>query len=106
MATARRKAAEPRQVARRTGALAKSASMRFLIFEDNGGAYHWKIVAGDGATLAQSVGFVSYEDAERAARRVRDGAGSASFKPRAGVDQPVDLAARRAVAKESGPTRT
>ena len=105
MATARKKAGEPRPVVRRTGAQAKSASMRFLIFEDNGGAYHWRIVAGDGVILAQSVGFVSYEAAERAARHVRDEAGSAGFEPRAGVDQPVDLAARRAVAKESVPTR-
>jgi uncharacterized protein YegP (UPF0339 family) len=99
MATARKKAGDPRRVARGTGAQSKPASMRFLIFEDNGGAHHWRIVAGDGATLAQSVGFLSYEDAERAARHVREGAGSASFEPRAEVDQPVDLIARRTVAK-------
>ncbi|HEY4825916.1 MAG TPA: DUF1508 domain-containing protein [Solirubrobacteraceae bacterium] len=87
MATATKKAGEPRQVARRTGALSTSASTRFLVFEDNGGGYHWRIVAGDGATLAHSAGFVSYEDAERAARHVRDEAGSASFEPNAGVGQ-------------------
>jgi uncharacterized protein YegP (UPF0339 family) len=88
MATAIKEAGEPRQVARRTGALSKSASTRFLIFEDNGGGYHWRIVAGDGATLAHSAGFVSYGDAERAARHIRDKAGSASFEPNAGVGQP------------------
>jgi len=38
-------------------------SMEFLIFEDNGVACHWRIVAGDGATLAQSGSFASYQDA-------------------------------------------
>ena len=55
--------------------------MEFLIFEDNGGDYHWKIIAGNGGTLAQSVSFASYEDGEQAARRVRDGVSSARFEP-------------------------
>ena len=58
-------------------------SLEFLISEDNGGDYHWTIVAAGGATLARSGSFGSYEDAERAAQRVRDGA------------RPVDLIARR-----------
>jgi uncharacterized protein YegP (UPF0339 family) len=58
-------------------------SMEFLIFEDNGGDYHWTIVAGDGATLARSGGFASYDDAEKAAKHVRDGAASARFERRA-----------------------
>jgi uncharacterized protein YegP (UPF0339 family) len=94
MATATKKVRAPRQVARSTGARSKRASMGFLIFEDNGGAYYWRLVAGDGATLAQSVSFDSYDDAEQAARHVRDMAGSASFEPRAGGDQPVNLVAR------------
>jgi len=69
--------------------------MEFLIFEDNGGAYHWRIVAGDGAILAQSGSFASYDDAEQAAHRVRDGAVSARFDRRTGDVIPVDLAARR-----------
>ena len=73
--------------------------MELLIFEDNGGDYRWRIIAGSGGTLAESVNFASFEDAEQAARRVRDGVGSASFEPRAGGDQPVDLAMRRATAK-------
>jgi uncharacterized protein YegP (UPF0339 family) len=99
MATARKYTGEPNQVVRRTGALTKSASTRFLIFEDNGGGYHWRIVAGDGATIAHSVGFVSHEDAVRSVRHVRDEAGSASFEPNAVVHQSVDLAARRTVAR-------
>jgi uncharacterized protein YegP (UPF0339 family) len=71
-------------------------SIRFVIFEDNGGGYHWRLVAGDGATLAQSGSFASYDSAEQAARRVRDGAASAPFDRRAGEAGPVELAARRA----------
>ncbi|MGN6168100.1 MAG: YegP family protein [Solirubrobacteraceae bacterium] len=70
-------------------------SMEFLIFEDNGGAYHWRIVGGDGATLAQSESLASYDAAEQAARRVRDGAASARFNRRAGELGAVDLATRR-----------
>jgi hypothetical protein len=43
-----------------------------------------EILAGNGGILAQSEGFVSYEDAEQAARHVRDGAASASFNPAPG----------------------
>jgi uncharacterized protein YegP (UPF0339 family) len=69
--------------------------MEFLIFQDNGGAYHWTIVAGDGATLARSGSFASYDHAEQAAYRVRDGATVARFDRRVGEVRPVDLAARR-----------
>ncbi len=51
--------------------------MAFVIFEDNGGSYHWRILAGDGAILGQSEGFASYRDAEQAAEQIRDGAASA-----------------------------
>ncbi len=60
-----------------------SGSMKFLIFEDNGGAYHWRIVAKDGAAMAQSSGFPSYEEAGRAVELVRGGAASARFEKRA-----------------------
>jgi hypothetical protein len=33
--------------------------MAFLIFEDNGGSYRWKIRARDGATLRQPGDFAS-----------------------------------------------
>lgn len=71
------------------------AAMEFLIFQDNGGAYRWRIVAGDGATLAQSGSFASYERAEQAAHQVRDGAASARLDRRASEAPPVDLAAAR-----------
>jgi uncharacterized protein YegP (UPF0339 family) len=69
--------------------------MEFLLFQDNGGAYHWTIVAGDGETLAQSGSFASYDHAEQAAHHVRDGAASARFDRSPGEVSPVDLAARR-----------
>jgi uncharacterized protein YegP (UPF0339 family) len=55
-------------------------SMQFLIFEDNGGDYHWTIVGRDGATLARSGSFASYDDAEKTANHVRDVAASALFE--------------------------
>lgn len=101
MAIATKKARAANQVVRGAGAVSRPTSMEFVVFEDNGGRYHWRIVAGEGGILAQSERFASYEDAEQAARYVRDRAASASFKPRAGGNEPVDLAARRA----AGPTR-
>jgi uncharacterized protein YegP (UPF0339 family) len=71
------------ELVRRVAEVRTSAAMEFLIVQENGGAYHWRIVAGDGATLAQSASFGSYHDAEQAARRVRDGAASARFDHRA-----------------------
>jgi uncharacterized protein YegP (UPF0339 family) len=77
------------------GARPEPASMSFLVFEDNAGGYRWTIVAASGETLAQSSRFASYEEAERAARIVRSGAGSAPFEDRAGDSPVVDLVARR-----------
>ena len=94
MATATKKSRAAGQLARRARDVRQSASMEFLIFQDNGGAYYWTI-AGDGATLARSGSFASYDHAEQAARRVRDGAAAARFDARAGQARPVDLIARR-----------
>jgi uncharacterized protein YegP (UPF0339 family) len=71
------------------------APMKFLVVEDNGGGYHWTIVAGGGETLVQSASFASYEKAKQAARIVHGGASSASFEDWAGDTPPVDLPARR-----------
>jgi uncharacterized protein YegP (UPF0339 family) len=76
-------------------AVPEPASMKFLVFEDNGGGYHWTIVAGSGERLVQSASFASYEDAKQAARVVHAGAASASFENLAGNTPPVDLLARR-----------
>ena len=95
MGTAPKKSRAAGQRARPARDVRVPESMEFLIFEDNGGAYHWRIVAGDGATLAQSGSFASYQDAEQAAQRVRDGAASARFNRRGRELDAVDLATRR-----------
>lgn len=75
--------------------LSEPASMTFRIYEDNGGSYHWTIIAAEGATLARSEGFASYDDAEQAAQRVREAATTARFdRPGTGAP-PIDLIARR-----------
>jgi uncharacterized protein YegP (UPF0339 family) len=95
MATATKKSRAAGQLARRARIERDSESMEFVVFEDNGGDYHWTILARDGATLARSSGHASYADAEQAAERVRGGAASARFDHPAGSASPVDLAARR-----------
>lgn len=60
---------------------APATALEFLIYRDNGGRYRWEIVDGSGDSLAQSGIFTSQDDAERAARYVFDGAGSARFEP-------------------------
>ena len=95
MGTAPKKSRAARQLARPAREVRVPDSMEFLVFEDNGGAYHWRIVAGDGAILAQSGSFAAYDSAEHAAQRVRDGAASARFDRRGDEAGPVDLGARR-----------
>ena len=56
-------------------------SLAFNTYRDNGGNYHWEIVDASGAILARSGSFASQDDAERGARKVREGAGTASFEP-------------------------
>jgi uncharacterized protein YegP (UPF0339 family) len=69
--------------------------MKFVIFEDNAGGYHWTIVAKSGKTLVQSARFASRQEATQAARIVYGGAASASLEPLAGDAPAVDLAAGR-----------
>src|SRR5438067_3763770 len=94
MATAAKRSATGRRAPRAGGARVPEP-MEFLVFEDNGGAFRWRIVAGDGATLAQSGSFASRDRAEQAAQRVRDGATLARFDRRVGEVRPLDLAAGR-----------
>jgi uncharacterized protein YegP (UPF0339 family) len=58
------------------------------------------VVAADGATLARSEGFASYNDAEQAAQRVREAATSARFERHGIGASPVDLIARRDAARD------
>ena len=80
MATATKKVHAAGRVARDVRHVPGSALLEFLIHQDNRGDYHWEIVGGDGESLAQCGSFASHDDAERAARRVYDGAGSARFE--------------------------
>jgi len=80
MATATKKVRAARPVARAASDAPRSASLEFLIIEDNAGEYHWEIAGESGESLAQSSSFASHDDAERAARRVHDAAGSARFE--------------------------
>jgi uncharacterized protein YegP (UPF0339 family) len=94
MGTAPKKSRAAGRLARHARDVRVPESMEFLIFEDNGGAYHWRIVASDGATLAESESLPSYDAAEQAARRVRGGAASARFNRRGRELGAVDLATR------------
>jgi uncharacterized protein YegP (UPF0339 family) len=96
MATANKESRASRQLARPPAPMHEVAPMEFLIFEDNGGRYHWRILAGDGSTLGQSGDFASYEAAEQAARQICNGVASARFQRRQSDTGSVDLAARRA----------
>ena len=70
------------------------APMKFLVFEDNGGGYHWTIIARSGDTLVQSASFASYEEAKQAARIVHAGASQASLDDHS-PEMPLDLPAPR-----------
>jgi uncharacterized protein YegP (UPF0339 family) len=80
MATARTKSRASKHLAHPPAPRHAPAPMEFLVFEDNGGSYHWGILANDGTTLGQSGDFASYHDAAQAAQEIRDGAASARFE--------------------------
>lgn len=89
MATSTREGRAGRQLARNGRDVPESASLEFFVFEDNGGGFHWAIVAGE--SLAQSGSFESYEEAAHAGRYVRDAAESARFGRRAAENRVVYL---------------
>ena len=81
MATAPKKPQAGKPAGRHARDLTQSASLEFRVDQNNGGDFHWSIIGERGEGLAQSGSFASYEDAERAARCVREGAGSARVEP-------------------------
>lgn len=95
MATATKNPHAAGRLPRRAPEARVPETMEFLIVQDNGGDYHWTIVGRDGATLARSGSFASYDEAEQGAQHIRDGAASAQLARRAISARPVDLAARR-----------
>lgn len=97
MATASKKSRASRELARPPAHPRMPVPMEFLIFENNCGSYHWRILADDGVSLGQSGEFTSYDEAERAALQIREGAASARFQRRTSGTGSVDLTSRRAV---------
>ena len=80
MATAPRKIHATSPVATRARDVSESAPLDFVVYQDNASDYYWEIVGERGESLARSGSFASHDDAERAARRVYDAAGSARFE--------------------------
>ncbi|HTP18628.1 MAG TPA: DUF1508 domain-containing protein [Solirubrobacteraceae bacterium] len=95
MATANKKSRASRLRAHPAAHVHGPAPMEFLIFEDNAGSYHWRILAADGSTLGQSGNFASYGAAKQAAQQICSGAASARFQRREDGTGSVDLVARR-----------
>ncbi|HEV7174126.1 MAG TPA: hypothetical protein VGN29_01465 [Solirubrobacteraceae bacterium] len=77
MATATKKARAATGANHGAAVASDSASMEFLVVEDNGGDYHWNLIDRDGNSLGRSPSFASYEHTEDAARVVLAGVGSA-----------------------------
>jgi hypothetical protein len=87
------------QTRRRAGAHAVAArASKFLSFEENGGAFHWAIIAASGDRVVESATLVSYEEAKQASGVVRSGAVSAPFENSADDPARLELAARRETA--------
>ncbi len=58
--------------------------MKFVIYKDSGGNYRWRLVAGNGQTVASSgEAFDSKSNARRAAENVKENAGSATIEDKA-----------------------
>ena len=102
MATATQKSRATRQAQRRAAVVAESAALTFLVFEDNGGSYHWTLLGPDGESLAHSRPYATHEEAAHAALVARDSSGTARLDSGRAPDLPVDLVARRsrAVARD------
>lgn len=55
--------------------------MRFVIYKDAGGNWRWRLVAGNGQTVASSgEAFETKSNARRAAENVKASAGSATVE--------------------------
>jgi hypothetical protein len=82
MATATQKGRAPTGPSRGAEGASESASMEFLIVEDNGGKYHWTLLD---------------RQAENAASVVLAGAGSARLVRRAATDSSVEIPSAKQV---------
>ena len=86
MATATKQVRAARSPVGVTRVRSDEASPAFLIYQDNGGGYHWAIVDRRGQSLVQSERFASEDDAQRAARLMQQAARTAPFEPRVASD--------------------
>jgi uncharacterized protein YegP (UPF0339 family) len=102
MATAAMKARANAGANGGTVAARESASMEFLIVEDNSGHFHWTLLDRDGNNLARSPSHASHEDAEDAALGVLAGAGSARLDRRAATDSSLDVPSKTKVPTTAG----
>jgi uncharacterized protein YegP (UPF0339 family) len=69
--------------------LPEPGSVKFVLYQDNGGGYYWTIVDSSGGVLARSAGFESYPDANFAADIVHRGAATATFEDRSSPTPPA-----------------
>jgi uncharacterized protein YegP (UPF0339 family) len=93
MATATQEARTSGRASRSALAGPEPGPMRFLIFEDNAGDYHWTLIDHNRESLARSPSFASHEGAESAARVVLAGVGSARLDRHVDTDSQLDIGA-------------
>jgi uncharacterized protein YegP (UPF0339 family) len=87
MATATKQAHAGPSPAHAVRGVSVPASLAFRTYRDNSENYHWEIVDSSGKILAQSGGFASADDAERAARDVHESIRSAPFESQAAKER-------------------
>ena len=81
MATATKKRVTTRPVTNGAPGRFELAPLEFVVYQDNGGDYHWEIVSESGHRLARSKIFTSQDDAQRGARYACDAVGTVRLAP-------------------------
>jgi uncharacterized protein YegP (UPF0339 family) len=66
----------------------EAVTVKFLLYQDNGGGYYWTIVDDGDEVIARSAGFASYPEANYAADMVHRAAATARFENRSGTTPP------------------
>jgi uncharacterized protein YegP (UPF0339 family) len=69
-------------------ALPEPVTVKFLLYQDNGGGYYWTIVDDGDEVIARSAGFASYPEANYAADMVHRAAANAKFENRSDTSPP------------------
>jgi hypothetical protein len=68
--------------------LPEHPTVKFLLYQDNGGGDYWTIVDDGDEVIARSAGFASYPEANYTADIVHRAAASATFENRSGTTPP------------------